>query len=173
VQGYLDELRTSNTRLVELLPGQGPDPRRMGLTLAINPPAQSQLACNEIFGPILQIQTYEQFDQAIDRINQGAHPLALYYFGQDAQEETRLLNHTRSGGVTINDLLMHVAAHDAPFGGVGASGMGAYHGREGFLEFTHARTVYRQGWWDPRRALGFVPPFSNKVADTLKKSMRM
>lgn len=171
--GYLDEMRDSNTRIVEMMPGVQPAERRPLLRLVINPPGDSQLSCNEIFGPILQVQTYDTLDQALAIVNRGEKPLALYYFGHDAQEEARVLNHTRSGGVTVNDIMLHVAASDAPFGGVGGSGLGAYHGREGFIEFTHARTVFHQGWWDPRRALGLVPPYSPKVYNMLKKTLRV
>jgi len=135
-------------------------------------PADSSIAQDEIFGPLLQIETYSDIRDAVSKINAGDLPLALYYFGHDAQEERWVLDNTRSGGVTINDVLIHVAAHDAPFGGVGASGMGKYHGKEGFLEFSHARTVYRSGWWDPRKTFGLVPPYSEKVFSQLRKSIR-
>lgn len=142
------------------------------LHLVISPPADSSIAQDEIFGPLLQIETYSDIRDAVSKINAGDLPLALYYFGHDAQEERWVLDSTRSGGVTINDVLIHVAAHDAPFGGVGASGMGKYHGKEGFLEFSHARTVYRSGWWDPRKTFGLVPPYSEKVFSQLRKSIR-
>jgi coniferyl-aldehyde dehydrogenase len=91
-------------------------------------------------------------------------PLALYYFGSDAVEQAWVLDHTLSGGVSINDVTMHPALHDAPFGGVGASGMGHYHGHEGFLEFSHARSVYSAGSHDPRREWGMLPPYSDNFA---------
>jgi len=120
----------------------------------------------------MQIETCKDADDAIARIQRGPSPLALYYFGRDAAEERRVIERTRSGGVTVNDVVMHVAALDAPFGGVGGSGFGRYHGREGFEEFSHARTVYRSGWWDPRRALGFEPPYGPKTYDQLRRAMR-
>jgi coniferyl-aldehyde dehydrogenase len=147
----------------------GPEPR---LTLAIDPPADTRLAREEIFGPVLQVQSYGDIDEAIGRVNDAASPLALYYFGRDRREEQRVLDRTRSGGVTVNDVLMHVAAHDAPFGGVGGSGMGCYHGREGFLEFSHARTVYRSGWCDPRRILGLEPPYDARTYARLRGTLR-
>lgn len=146
--------------------------RRSPLTLVVDPPAASRLAREEIFGPVMQIETCRDVDDAIVRIQRGPSPLALYYFGRDAAEERRVLERTRSGGVTLNDVVMHVAALDAPFGGVGGSGFGRYHGREGFEEFSHARTVYRSGWWDPRRALGFEPPYGPKTYDQLRRAMR-
>ena len=88
-------------------------------------------------------------------------------------EQQRVLDHTLSGGVTINEAMFHAAMHDAPFGGVGDSGMGAYHGREGFMEFCHSRTIYRSGWWDPRQALGLIPPYGPQVYERLKKTLRV
>ncbi|MNV98176.1 Coniferyl aldehyde dehydrogenase [compost metagenome] len=85
--------------------------------------------------------------------------MALYYFGEDPQEQQQVLDHTLSGGVTLNDVMLHAALHDAPFGGVGASGMGHYHGREGFLAFSHLRTVFQAPSHDPRGAWGLLPPY--------------
>ena len=98
----------------------------------------------EIFGPVLPVRTYAGLDDAIAEINARPRPLALYYFGEDATESEALLNRTHSGGVTINDVIFHVTMQDLPFGGVGPSGMGAYHGHRGFLEFSHEKAVYRQ-----------------------------
>ena len=110
-------------------------------------------------------------DQALAYINQRPRPLALYYFGQDAQEQQWVLDHTLSGGVSINDVTMHPALHDAPFGGVGASGMGHYHGREGFLEFSHQRTVYSAGTHDPRREWGMLPPYTPAFEQMLRAAL--
>jgi coniferyl-aldehyde dehydrogenase len=101
---------------------------------------------------------------AVAELNADERPLALYYFGSDAVEQAWVLDHTLSGGVSINDVTMHPALHDAPFGGVGASGMGHYHGHEGFLEFSHARSVYSAGSHDPRREWGMLPPYSDNFA---------
>ena len=103
--------------------------------------------------------------------NAGDRPLALYYFGTDAAEQAWVLDHTLSGGVAINDVLMHAALHDAPFGGVGASGMGHYHGREGFLEFSHQRAVYRAGAHDPRREWGMLPPYGPHFEAMLRAAL--
>lgn len=146
--------------------------RQLPLTLVIDPPQGSRLASTEIFGPVLQVRTYSRIAEVIDEINARPSPLALYYFGRDVDEESEVLGKIRSGGATINDVLMHVAATDAPFGGIGGSGYGGYHGREGFLEFSHARTVFRSGWWDPRRALGLEPPYGPKTYERLRKVLR-
>ncbi len=95
----------------------------------------------EVFGPILPIVAINDVDSTIRYINERPHPLALYWFGKDKKVMQRLLNETRSGGVTINDTLLHAAIEDLPFGGIGASGMGAYHGKAGFEAFSHRKSV--------------------------------
>ncbi len=98
----------------------------------------------EIFGPLLPVRTYKTTDDAIGYVNDHERPLGLYYFGNDKAEEERVLTRTTSGGVTVNDVIMHVAMEDLPFGGIGPSGMGSYHGYDGFLAFSHPKAVYRQ-----------------------------
>ena len=97
--------------------------------------------------------------------------MALYYFGSDAAEQQWVLDHTLSGGVSINDVTMHPALHDAPFGGVGASGMGHYHGREGFLQFSHARSVYSAGTHDPRLEWGMLPPYNETFVQMIRAAV--
>lgn len=99
---------------------------------------------DEIFGPVLPVKTYKNLDEVIGYINAKARPLGLYYFGEDAGEKDRVLTRTTSGGVTINDTIMHIAMEELPFGGVGPSGMGAYHGLDGFRQFSHRKAVYQQ-----------------------------
>lgn len=115
--------------------------RNMATQLVLNPSDDMLLMQQEIFGPILPIVSYETIEQAISYINERAHPLALYIMSFDKSTQRKLLDYTQSGGVCINDTVMHVAADDAPFGGVGSSGMGHYHGQEGFLTFSKAKTV--------------------------------
>ncbi|PAA23396.1 MULTISPECIES: coniferyl aldehyde dehydrogenase [Pseudomonas] len=133
--------------------------RRRPLQVVINPPRDSLILQEEIFGPALVLLPYEQLDRALADIHSRERPLALYYFGQSEEEQRHVLQNTISGGVSINDVMMHAALHDAPFGGIGASGMGHYHGREGFLEFSHMRTVYKAAAHDPRREWGRLPPY--------------
>lgn len=135
--------------------------RRRPLSMVINPAKDSVIMQEEIFGPALVILTYDKIEGVIGDINSRSKPLALYYFGQDQTEQDLVLNNTQSGGVTINDCLMHAAMHDAPFGGVGASGMGHYHGYEGFLEFSHMRTVFTAPEHDPRAEWGMLPPYQD------------
>jgi len=142
--------------------------RRLPLRMVVNPGVDSEIAHHEIFGPALIVQTYQTLAQAVAEINAGERPLALYYFGTDSVEQAWVLDHTLSGGVSINDVVMHPALHDAPFGGVGASGIGHYHGHEGFLEFSHARSVYSAGSHDPRREWGMLPPYSDQFAQMIR-----
>jgi coniferyl-aldehyde dehydrogenase len=102
----------------------------------------------EIFGPILPVRTYRTMDEVIDYINARPRPLALYYFGNRDADCDKLLARTTSGNVGINNTMMHVAQDDLPFGGVGPSGMGAYHGIEGFRAMSHAKGVFVQGRWN-------------------------
>jgi coniferyl-aldehyde dehydrogenase len=113
----------------------------------------------ELFGPILPVVAYDDLRDAIAFINGKERPLALYCFSHDAAQREALLSRTHSGGVTINDWGWHVVNHDAPFGGVGNSGMGSYHGIEGFLELSHARTIFKRHRFFP---IGlFYPPYGN------------
>lgn len=114
----------------------------------------------EIFGPAVVILPYDDVKIAVADINGRPRPLALYYFGTDEAEQQYVLDHTLSGGVSLNEAMFHAAMLDAPFGGVGASGMGCYQGREGFLEFSHIRTVYKAPDYDPRGEWGMLPPYS-------------
>jgi coniferyl-aldehyde dehydrogenase len=163
VESYVADAGARGARIVmagDWPSAEGAAERRMPLRLVVDPPADAEIAGHEIFGPALVLRSYQTLDAVLAELNAGERPLALYYFGQDAAEQQRVLDHTLSGGVTINDVVMHPALHDAPFGGVGASGMGHYHGREGFLEFSHARSVYSAGAHDPRREWGMLPPYS-------------
>ena len=145
--------------------------RRLPLSIVVAPPADSRIAREEIFGPALVVQPYADIREAVDAVNAGSRPLALYYFGQDEAEQAWVLDHTLSGGVAINDVLMHAALPDSPFGGVGASGMGHYHGREGFLEFSHVRSVYKAGGHDPRREWGMLPPYGPHLEPMMRAAV--
>ncbi len=118
--------------------------RRMEPILILNPQEDMKVMQDEIFGPILPIKTYQSLDEAIAYINAHPRPLGLYYFGADKMEEQQILENTTSGGMAINDVVFQVTQEDLPFGGVGPSGIGAYHGVDGFCEFSHRKSVYRQ-----------------------------
>ena len=146
--------------------------RRRPLRLVIDAPMDLAISREEIFGPAMALRSYDDLRAVVQEINAGDRPLALYYFGRDAREQEYVLGHTLSGGVGINDVMLQVGLNDVPFGGVGASGMGVYQGPEGFAEFSHLRGVYQAGWWDPRAALGLLPPYSNKLLQMLRKGVQ-
>jgi len=131
--------------------------RGMPLQLVAGVTDAMRLAREEIFGPILPIRPYERFDDAIAHLASGPRPLALYYFGRDAAEARALTLGTHSGGITLNDWGWHVFQHDLPFGGIGESGMGSYHGREGFAALSHAKAVLRERRGFPIHL--FYPPY--------------
>ena len=149
IQSYLDEAREAGARIIEINPAQesldGLNIHVIPPTLVIDPPAGSRIMQEEIFGPVLPVVSYKTLDDAIAFVNGRPHPLALYYFGRDEAEEKHVIASTRSGGVTVNDVMTHAFSETMPFGGVGESGMGAYHGHAGFKTFSHARAVYHQG----------------------------
>jgi coniferyl-aldehyde dehydrogenase len=138
-------------------------------TLIINPDDEAQCMQDEIFGPLLPIKTYKTFEETITYINNNPRPLAAYYFGEDKAEEKRFLTGTTSGGVCINDVMFHMLQKDLPFGGIGPSGMGAYHGIEGFKTFSHGKAVYRQTKrFNVAKLAGLLPPYG----ETSEKSIR-
>lgn len=112
----------------------------------------------EIFGPILPVMTYKDLSEAINYVNSHPRPLALYYFDRDKNNIEKVLKETVSGGVTINDTLLHIAQDDLPFGGVGFSGMGHYHGKEGFETFSKQKAIFYQSRWSASRWL--YPPYT-------------
>lgn len=132
----------------------------------------SRAACmrEEIFGPVLPVLTYEKMQEALDFINAGEHPLALYIFTEDRDVRDRVLEHTCSGGVCVNDTARHPVNPRLPFGGVGHSGMGRYHGKYGFDTFTHLRAVYEK---PPGRSTPAVrPPYSEAKLKLIRKLLR-
>ncbi|MGD0491434.1 MAG: coniferyl aldehyde dehydrogenase [Steroidobacteraceae bacterium] len=126
----------------------------------------------EIFGPLLIVRPYDRIEDAVSDINGRPKPLALYYFGRDRSEMAWVLAHTASGGVTINDIAVHFLADELPFGGVGESGMGAYHGEHGFERFSHARAVFRQSRIDVAGLVGLRPPYGPRAARVLRLLIR-
>ena len=169
VEGLVRDAESRGAR-IECLPEPLPvaaQERRRPLRVVVDPASDSLIMQEEIFGPAMVVLSYGDLDQVIAQINARPRPLALYYFGEDAQEQRHVLENTVSGGVTINDVMMHAALHDAPFGGIGASGMGHYHGREGFLEFSHMRTVFKAPAHDPRREWGLLPPYGEHYLATM------
>jgi coniferyl-aldehyde dehydrogenase len=138
-----------------------PGSPRIPLHLVTGVTGAMRIAREEIFGPILPILPYDGIDDAIEYVSARARPLALYYFGTDAAEASAISRRTHAGGITINDWGWHVFQHDLPFGGVGASGMGTYHGREGFHALSHGKSVFATHRLFPVHF--FYPPYGGLV----------
>jgi coniferyl-aldehyde dehydrogenase len=157
LQALVREAEAAGATVLRL--DDAPAERRMGATVVLNPPLDGALMQEEIFGPILPVKGY-------GLVNGRPRPLALYPFTRDRAQLARLLERALSGGVSINSALLHCIQDDLPFGGVGPSGMGAYHGQDGFHRFSHARAVYKAG-----RISGFnflAPPYGRKMRLALK-----
>jgi coniferyl-aldehyde dehydrogenase len=165
LKSYIDDAKAKGARVIEINPANEDfsqqQHRKLPPALVLDPTDDMKIMRDEIFGPILPIKTYSAPDEAIATINAHPRPLALYYFGTDAGERDRILTRTTSGGVSVNDVVMHVAQEDLPFGGVGPSGMGSYHGREGFKTFSHAKSVFTQARVDITSILR--PPYSERM----------
>jgi coniferyl-aldehyde dehydrogenase len=176
LQGYLADARDKGAELIELNPAgedfAGSNGNKMPLTIVRNVTDDMKVMQEEIFGPILPVMTYSSMDEAIDYVNAHDRPLGLYYFGSDKAEEERVLSRTISGGVTVNDVIFHNAMEDLPFGGVGPSGMGNYHGADGFKTFSHMRAVYRQTGVDVAGIGGFKAPYGKATAKTLARELK-
>ena len=176
INGYVDEARERGVEVVEINPAdedfRQQSAHKIAPTLLIDPPEDSAVMQEEIFGPVMPIKSYDSLDETLDYVNSHDRPLGLYYFGTDQEETQRVLNQTTSGGVTLNDVVMHVAQEDLPFGGVGHSGMGAYHGEDGFRTFSHAKAVFKQATFNPAEKLGLRPPYGDKLMGLLKTQIK-
>jgi len=167
VAQYVDEAKVRGARVIEVNPAHEPLPaatRKLPPTLVIEPADDLSVMREEIFGPVLPIKTYHGIDEAIDYVNRRPRPLALYYFGADASRRDEVLRRTISGGVSVNETLFHIVVENLPFGGVGASGIGAYHGEFGFQTFSHRRGVFLQSRINAARFLR--PPFG-RITDMM------
>ncbi|MFQ5562196.1 MAG: coniferyl aldehyde dehydrogenase [Parvularculaceae bacterium] len=162
LKALIAEARDSGARIVEIGSSNALHPRRkLPLTLVIEPPRSAGLMREEIFGPILPMLGYDSEEEAIEFVNERDRPLALYWFGNDDAARKSMLERTVSGGVTVNDTMMHVAQENLPFGGVGKSGVGVYHGEAGFETFSHMKPVFYQSRFASSGAL--LPPYSAKT----------
>ena len=140
--------------------------RRVPLTVVTNTTPDMKIMQEEIFGPLLPVVASETLDDAIHYVQNHDRPLALYWFGEDKKKRDRVLHQTISGGVSINETAWHVVQEDIPFGGVGPSGMGAYHGEHGFQAFSHMKGVYIQSRFSQGKAL--FPPYTAKTHKMLR-----
>ncbi|WP_175914128.1 coniferyl aldehyde dehydrogenase [Burkholderia metallica] len=167
----VDEARRAGARILEVNPAGesfGASSRKFVPTIVIGAPADTRLMNEEIFGPVLPIVEYASLDDALAYVQSRARPLAVYWFGDDASRRDRVLRETVSGGVTINDCLWHLVQENQPFGGVGQSGMGAYHGQWGFDTFSKLKPVFHQSRWNG--AVLFHPPYG-RVFDLLLRTL--
>jgi len=175
--GYLAEAEARGVKAIAINPAGEDFSKQQGThkippTLLPEPPEDLKVLQEEIFGPLLPIRTYREFSETIDYINAGPRPLAAYYFGSDATEQEAVETRTTSGGMCINDVIMHVGQEELPFGGVGPSGMGSYHGLEGFRTFSHAKSIYRQTNLNFAKISGFLPPYGKATEKTIKMQVK-
>jgi coniferyl-aldehyde dehydrogenase len=163
IMGYIEDARAKGAEVIEVKP-EGEDltqqeHRKIAPTLILNPTDDMKVMQEEIFGPVLPVKTYKAVDEALGYINGHDRPLGLYWFGADEAEKQKVLDGTTSGGVTVNDVIMHVAQEELPFGGIGPSGMGSYHGVDGFREFSHRKSIYTQLKKDIGPLVQMRPPY--------------
>ncbi|PHS65358.1 MAG: coniferyl-aldehyde dehydrogenase [Thalassobium sp.] len=141
--------------------------RKMPLHIVENGSAEMKVLQEELFGPVMPVVPYRSLDDAIDYVNDRDRPLALYFFSYDKAQQKKVLERTHAGGVTINDTLMHIAQDDMPFGGVGPSGMGHYHGKEGFVSLSKAKAVHRKGRFNSGQFI--YPPYGGAIQGLIRK----
>ncbi len=177
IEGYIEDARAKGADVREINPagedfkGQN-QANKIPSTLILDATDDMEVMKNEIFGPVLPVRTYDAIGETIDYVNDHERPLALYYFGFDKSEETEVLTRTTSGGVTVNDVLWHGAHENLPFGGVGNSGIGHYHGYDGFLEFSHQKSVLRHPKMSIGGLLGVVPPYTDKLRKNMERQLK-
>jgi coniferyl-aldehyde dehydrogenase len=178
LEGYLEDAREkgADVRIInpadEDFSGQNKG-NKMPAALILDPTDDMKVMQEEIFGPILPVRTYEKADEVLSYVNERERPLALYYFGNDGTEEKEVLTKTTSGGVTVNDVLYHGGHDSLPFGGVGNSGIGTYHGYDGFREFSHMKPVLKHpAKTSISRLLGVVPPYTNKLKKNVDRMIK-
>jgi coniferyl-aldehyde dehydrogenase len=174
LQATLDDARAKGATIVNLAEGQTADTklRKFAPHIVLNPTEDMVVMQREIFGPILPVKTYANRQEVADYINAHDRPLALYPFTHDADLRDFYISRVMSGGVSVNEALLHVGQHDLPFGGVGASGMGHYHSREGFNTFSKLRPVFYQGPFSAIQML-FQPPYGGRPLKILKAMIKM
>ena len=171
IQRYLDDARTQGAEFFEINPAneQLDDVRKVAPTLIGNVKDSMEICKQELFGPVLPIIEYDDIDEAISYINSHPRPLALYYFDYNADRAEYIARRTHSGHFGINQVLTHVAQDDLPFGGVGNSGMGKYHGPEGFFSLSHERSVMLKPRFYAFKMI--LPPFNTSIHKILQKTL--
>ena len=176
LKGIVEDAKAKGAEAIEVNPANesfsSANTRKMPLTILRNVTDDMKAMQEEIFGPALPVKTYKAIDEAVDYINDHDRPLGLYYFGSNAKEQEHVLDRTISGGVTVNDVIFHISVEDMPFGGVGPSGIGSYHGPEGFREFSHARSTYQQPKIDIAKLAGLKPPYGDAAKKAIAREMK-
>lgn len=161
--GYIEDAKSKGAEVIEINPAEEDfsqqEHHRIPPTLILNPTDDMKVMQEEIFGPVLPVKKYSKMDETLEYINSHPRPLGLYYFGKDAKEKKQVLDRTTSGGVTVNDVIMHVTQEDLPFGGVGPSGTGSYHGFDGFKNFSHTKAIFTQSKTVSKLAAAMRPPY--------------
>ena len=165
LKSYLDQARAAGAKVIELAVGDA-GARILAPTLVLDAGDELALMQDEIFGPILPLVAVDSVDAAIEYVNARPRPLALYHFDNDKARTERVLERTTAGGVTVNDAVLHIVQNDLPFGGIGPSGMGQYHGRDGFLTFTKQKPVLYQARFS---SFALMRPPYRRFADVLLK----
>jgi acyl-CoA reductase-like NAD-dependent aldehyde dehydrogenase len=169
LRGLIEDAQTRGARTIQIKPQAEQihdDAHRLPPTVLLDVRDDMKVMQEEIFGPVLPIITYRTLDDAIAFVNNRPRPLALYYFDDDASRARSVLERTTSGGAVLNDTMMHFGIDDLPFGGVGGSGMGAYHGIEGFETFSHKKGTFVQS--RVNGAFLLSPPYGQRINRLLK-----
>lgn len=171
----IDDARAKGAEVIAVNPASEDfatsNARKLPLHIIRNPTDEMTVMQEEIFGPILPVRKYDSIDGAIAEVNRRDRPLALYYFGDDEAERRRVLDRTISGGVSLDDTIFHNAMEELPFGGIGPSGMGAYHGEAGFRTFSHAKSVFKQSKLDVARLGGLKPPYGKTTDAAIRRQL--
>lgn len=170
----LEDARAKGATLVNLAEGQSPDPakRKFPPHLVLNATADMIVLQREIFGPIMPIMTYRDKQEVVAYINGRDRPLAIYPFTNDKSLQAFYISRVMSGGVSVNEGLLHVGQHDLPFGGVGPSGMGHYHGHEGFITFSKLRPVFYQGPFSVVQMM-MQPPYAKRAMKLIETMIKL
>lgn len=161
LEHLLADASDKGAQVLNLYPEETRQGRRLPPHLLLDVNERMQVMQDEIFGPLLPLVPYDSLNSALAFINDRPRPLALYYFGYDRAEQAHVVAHTHSGGVCINDTLLQVAQDDLPFGGIGPSGMGQYHGHDGFITFSKAKAVLAKQRLNGARLI--YPPYGKAL----------
>lgn len=172
VRGYIDDARAKGAEIIEINPANEDfsqqEHHKIPPTFVLNVNDDMEIMKNEIFGPVMPLMTYKDFDESIAYINKRPKPLAMYYFGSDDNEINQLQNRTSSGSLVVNETIFQTAQYNLPFGGVGSSGSGSYRGKDGFKNFSHKRSFFKGSSLIDATKLIFAP-YDEKTEKNIKR----